>query len=239
MLRVPKTSETGEIADATVPARASEKNRQRGPICTNPFNLLLLVLVLFVFATGLCGGFGLQGFGPCRFLSRSGRVPPNKQDAEARISEVTSKQYASEKLKTLPREPPETPQRRKTVPITSIPRTTVTTKATTTTTTTTATTTTTTTTTTPSTVSHGRWWRATVAETTASDKLALSRRKAVLAAFFHTWGPYKSRAFGMDETKPTSGVGVNRYGGIGMTLLDSLDSLFLMGMEAEFDNAVS
>ena len=43
----------------------------------------------------------------------------------------------------------------------------------------------------------------------------------------------------MDETKPTSGVGVDRYGGLGLTLLDSLDALFLMGMEAEFDDAVS
>ena len=43
-------------------------------------------------------------------------------------------------------------------------------------------------------------------------------------------------AFGADEIKPVSGMR-NDWGGMGMTLLDSLDTLWLMGMKEEFDDA--
>ena len=45
------------------------------------------------------------------------------------------------------------------------------------------------------------------------------------------------RAFGADEIKPVSGMRNENWGGMGMTLLDSLDTLWLMGMKEEFDDA--
>ena len=40
---------------------------------------------------------------------------------------------------------------------------------------------------------------------------------------------YKEKAWGYDEIGPMSGTGNDRWGGIGMTLIDSLDTLYLMG----------
>ena len=55
----------------------------------------------------------------------------------------------------------------------------------------------------------------------------------------HCWKNYRSNAWGADELKPVSGRGHNNWGGMGMTLLDSLDTLWVMGMRSEFDDAVS
>ena len=53
----------------------------------------------------------------------------------------------------------------------------------------------------------------------------------------HAWEGYRKHAWGSDELKPRSGVGQDNWAGIGMTLLDSLDTLWVMGMRAEFDEA--
>ena len=54
----------------------------------------------------------------------------------------------------------------------------------------------------------------------------------------HTWEGYVSHAWGMDEAMPTRGSGNNRWGSMGMSIIDSLDTLFLMGMRDEFDKGV-
>ena len=66
---------------------------------------------------------------------------------------------------------------------------------------------------------------------------ATSRALAVKAGMQHCWKNYKSHAWGMDELKPVSGRGDNNWGGMGMTLLDSLDTLWVMGMREEFFEA--
>ena len=48
---------------------------------------------------------------------------------------------------------------------------------------------------------------------------------------------YSARAFGHDELKPASGGWDDNWGGVGMTLVDSLDTLWLLGLRAEFDEA--
>eukprot|EP00438_Fugacium_kawagutii_P006379 Skav214712 [mRNA] locus=scaffold2250:109965:110168:+ [translate_table: standard] len=40
----------------------------------------------------------------------------------------------------------------------------------------------------------------------------------------HVWRNYERRAFGMDQLKPVSGQGVDSWGGVGQTLVDSLDT---------------
>ena len=59
-----------------------------------------------------------------------------------------------------------------------------------------------------------------------------TRSSAVKAAMQHCWKNYKLRAFGADEIKPVSGMRNENWGGMGMTLLDSLDTLWLMGMKS-------
>ena len=70
-----------------------------------------------------------------------------------------------------------------------------------------------------------------------SDDLARSRRIHVKHAMQHAWGAYKTYAFGQDEVLPQSKSGHNNWGGMGTTLVDSLDTLWLMGMKDEFYEA--
>lgn len=71
----------------------------------------------------------------------------------------------------------------------------------------------------------------------ASDQVARSRRVYVKAAMQHAWKGYVDHAFGFDEILPISGRGSNNWGGQGMTMIDSLDTLWLMGMKDEFQQA--
>jgi hypothetical protein len=70
-----------------------------------------------------------------------------------------------------------------------------------------------------------------------SDNLARSRREYVLNAMKHIWKSYKEFAFGMDELHPISKRGSSNWGGMGTTLVDALDTLWLMGMKDEFWDA--
>ena len=70
-----------------------------------------------------------------------------------------------------------------------------------------------------------------------SDNLARSRREHVKSAMKSVWTAYKSHAWGMDELKPRSKVGSNNWGGLGVTLVDSLDTLWVMGLKTEFEEA--
>ncbi|RHZ47886.1 glycoside hydrolase family 47 protein [Aspergillus thermomutatus] len=65
------------------------------------------------------------------------------------------------------------------------------------------------------------------------------REKAVKDAFTRCWTAYKSRAWLADEVTPFSGITRNWFGGWGATLVDSLDTLWIMGLREEFEEAVS
>ena len=67
-----------------------------------------------------------------------------------------------------------------------------------------------------------------------SDELARSRRHHVLGAMKHIWKNYKEFAWGKDELHPISHRATSNWGGMGTTLVDSLDTLWLMGMKDEF-----
>jgi len=68
-----------------------------------------------------------------------------------------------------------------------------------------------------------------------SNRVARSRRFHVKQAMIHAWNDgYKKYAWGMDEVKPISKTGENVWGGMATTMLDSLDTLWLMGLEDEF-----
>lgn len=67
-----------------------------------------------------------------------------------------------------------------------------------------------------------------------SDDVARSRRAFVKGAMQFAWGGYEAHAFGYDELLPQSGTGSQGWGSQGITLVDSLDTLWLMGMKEEF-----
>lgn len=72
---------------------------------------------------------------------------------------------------------------------------------------------------------------------TRSDTVARSRRALVKQSMEFAWSGYCKYAFGMDELKPQTGRGDNGWGGQGITLVDSLDTLWLMDMKQEFNEA--
>jgi hypothetical protein len=57
---------------------------------------------------------------------------------------------------------------------------------------------------------------------------------AIRSEMVSTWQVYQSHAKDFDSLKPLSRRGVNDWGSIQMTLLDSLDTLLLMGLTREF-----
>lgn len=60
--------------------------------------------------------------------------------------------------------------------------------------------------------------------------------EAVKAAVRHAWNGYVRFAFGQDELKPVSNTGYN-WLGMGATIVDGLDTLWIMGLKEEFKQA--
>jgi mannosyl-oligosaccharide alpha-1,2-mannosidase len=64
------------------------------------------------------------------------------------------------------------------------------------------------------------------------------RQAAVKDAFLHTWSGYKKYAWLQDEVTPVTGGFTNSFGQRGASLVDALDTLIIMGLEEEFDEAI-
>ena len=58
-----------------------------------------------------------------------------------------------------------------------------------------------------------------------------------MAAAKHAWRGYEAYAMGFDELMPMSGAGKNTFGGLGTTVVDSLDTLWVLGLKDEFKTA--
>lgn len=56
------------------------------------------------------------------------------------------------------------------------------------------------------------------------------RQRAVVAAARHAWNGYKEFAWGHDNLKPIS-MGSHDWFGLGLTIVDSLDTLYIMDMQ--------
>jgi mannosyl-oligosaccharide alpha-1,2-mannosidase len=73
----------------------------------------------------------------------------------------------------------------------------------------------------------------------AQDKEERQHRLAeVKKAFLHSWEGYKKNAWLQDEVAPITGGSKTGFGGWGATLVDSLDTLVIMGLDEEFKTAV-
>lgn len=75
-------------------------------------------------------------------------------------------------------------------------------------------------------------------ETHAQRRERELRRLAVRDEFQRTWESYRQYAWGLDELRPTAGTGQDTFGGWGATLIDSLDTLWIMGFKDYFHEAV-
>ncbi|CAK3989285.1 endoplasmic reticulum mannosidase MNL2 [Lecanosticta acicola] len=65
------------------------------------------------------------------------------------------------------------------------------------------------------------------------------RLLAIKEACKHAWKGFRAYGWGYDEVRPVSGKGQNSFNGWGATLVDSLDTLWIMGMKEEFEEAVN
>lgn len=63
------------------------------------------------------------------------------------------------------------------------------------------------------------------------------RRDAVRRVFKRSWDAYREHAWLKDELKPVTGEGKTTFGGWGATLVDSLDTLWIMDLKTEFHEA--
>ncbi|KAI1845280.1 hypothetical protein JX266_008590 [Neoarthrinium moseri] len=76
-------------------------------------------------------------------------------------------------------------------------------------------------------------------EDSRDRQIRLGRRGAVKNAFKRCWKAYSEHAWLQDEVTPITGSSRSTFGGWGATLVDSLDTLWIMGLEDEFEQAVS
>ncbi|KAH9508774.1 Endoplasmic reticulum mannosyl-oligosaccharide 1,2-alpha-mannosidase [Bulinus truncatus] len=63
-----------------------------------------------------------------------------------------------------------------------------------------------------------------------------SKQKQIIAAFKHAWDAYKKYAWGHDELHPISKTS-SEWFGTGLTLVDSLDTIIIMGLKDEYEEA--
>ncbi|QKX64228.1 uncharacterized protein TRUGW13939_11401 [Talaromyces rugulosus] len=75
-------------------------------------------------------------------------------------------------------------------------------------------------------------------EKSLDRKRRLERQAAVKEAFDHAWAGYKKYAWLKDEVSPISGGFTNSFAGWAATLVDTLDTLLIMGMTDEFEEAL-
>lgn len=79
-------------------------------------------------------------------------------------------------------------------------------------------------------------------------RLSMERAEAVKNETLWNWNKYlvqtltfilsyKKYAWGHDELRPVTGNYKDNWGGMGMTLIDSLDTLYLMGLIDEYNEA--
>lgn len=75
-------------------------------------------------------------------------------------------------------------------------------------------------------------------ESAEQETIRLARREKVKDAFKKCWGSYRARAWMHDELSPISGRGRDTFGGWAASMVDALDTLWIMDMQYEFHEAV-
>lgn len=75
-------------------------------------------------------------------------------------------------------------------------------------------------------------------ENSAFKKIRIDRQQQVSQAFLHAWKGYKKHAWLHDEVMPLTGGNKDSFVGWAATLVDGLDTLLIMGLQEEFDDAL-
>ncbi|OXV09992.1 hypothetical protein Egran_02245 [Elaphomyces granulatus] len=75
-------------------------------------------------------------------------------------------------------------------------------------------------------------------ETSTEKSERLQKLATVKEAFQHAWTGYKESAMGHDEIRPVTGGFHDPFAGWGATLVDALDTLWIMDLKEEFAEAV-
>jgi mannosyl-oligosaccharide alpha-1,2-mannosidase len=75
-------------------------------------------------------------------------------------------------------------------------------------------------------------------ESRKDAKTRLQRQKYVKGVFQKCWASYRKYAWMKDELAPLSATGKNTFAGWAATLIDSLDTMWIMGLKREFNEAV-
>lgn len=75
-------------------------------------------------------------------------------------------------------------------------------------------------------------------ETAEEKEKRLEKLDAIRSTFEYAWDGYKSSAMGKDELKPLRGGYRDPFNGWGATVVDALDTLWVMGLKEEFALAV-
>ncbi|KAL1923069.1 uncharacterized protein VTP21DRAFT_9445 [Calcarisporiella thermophila] len=70
-----------------------------------------------------------------------------------------------------------------------------------------------------------------------NEALNQNRREEVKRAFKHAWSGYRKYAWGHDELRPNTDTPADPRNGWGATILDSLDTLIIMGLDEELKEA--
>jgi mannosyl-oligosaccharide alpha-1,2-mannosidase len=76
-------------------------------------------------------------------------------------------------------------------------------------------------------------------EDATGKKIRETRKEEVRKQFFKCWGNYRSYAWMHDEIRPISGEVADHFGGWAATLIDALDTLYIMEFEEEFTSAIN
>uniref|UniRef100_A0A1J3DR71 alpha-1,2-Mannosidase n=2 Tax=Noccaea caerulescens TaxID=107243 RepID=A0A1J3DR71_NOCCA len=69
------------------------------------------------------------------------------------------------------------------------------------------------------------------------DPVDAQRMQRVKEAMIHAWSSYEKYAWGQDELQPQTKDGVDSFGGLGATMIDALDTLYIMGLDEQFQKA--
>jgi mannosyl-oligosaccharide alpha-1,2-mannosidase len=75
-------------------------------------------------------------------------------------------------------------------------------------------------------------------EDPTAKKIRETRKKEVRKQFFKCWTSYRQMAWMHDELRPISGEVNDHFGGWAATLIDALDTLWIMGFKEEFESAI-
>jgi len=76
-------------------------------------------------------------------------------------------------------------------------------------------------------------------ESSAERRERLEKLDFIKQAFMRSWNGYKENAWGHDELTPVTANYKNPFNGWGATLVDSLDTIWMMGLKKEFEDAVA